>query len=133
MRNMKNIITMVLILILPVSIYLIMSKNSENFSAIAKVNDNPTLITFTSNMCADCKKLKAVLNEVQPTYEDKINFIGYNALAKDRNIQNAIKKYQVTLVPTMIFLDRSGNQINKIEGFIPKEELINELEEAING
>ncbi len=130
---MKNIIIILLILILPVSIYLYMSKNSETFSAIAKSDENPTLITFTSTMCMDCKKLKAVLSEVEPNYEEKVNFIGYNALAKDRHVQNAIKKYKVTLVPTMIFLDRNGKEINKIEGYIPKEELINELEEVING
>ncbi len=129
---MKNIITILLILILPVSIYLFMSKNSENYSAVAKAKDSPTLISFTSTMCTDCKRLKAVLSEVQPNYSDKVNFIAYNALDKNRTIQNAIKKYKVTLVPTIIFLDKDGKEINKIEGFIPKEELINELEEAIN-
>lgn len=130
---MKNIIIIALILILPMSIYLYLSKNSNTYSASAKVKESPTLMTFTSTMCLDCKKLKGVLAEVIPQYNDKINFIGYNALDKDRNVQNAIKKYKVTLVPTMIFLDKDGKEINKIEGFITKEELINELEEAING
>ncbi len=130
---MKNIITIVLILVLPVLVYLIMSKNSNDFSAIAKEKNMPSLLTFTSTMCMDCQKMKGVLKEIQPSYQDRINFISINATEKDRKVQNYIKKHNVVLVPTMVFLDENGNEVNKIEGYIPKEELIKEIEEVING
>ena len=130
---MKNIITIVLILVLPVLVYLIMSKNSNDFSAIAKEKNMPSLLTFTSTMCMDCQKMKGVLKEIQPSYQDRINFISINETEKDRKVQNYIKKHNVVLVPTMVFLDENGNEVNKIEGYIPKEELIKEIEEVING
>lgn len=130
---MKNIITILLILILPIALYLIMSKNSNDLSALAKEQNIPTIMAFTSTMCMDCQKLKGVLKEVEPEYTGKVNFIGINALDKSRKIQSYIKKYHVVLVPTLIFLDENGNEINKIEGFISKEDLIKEIEEAING
>lgn len=130
---MKNIITILLILIVPISAYLFMSKNSETISAIAKDKNNPSIIIFTSSMCMDCQKMKGVIKEVEPTYNDRINFISINALDKSRKVQDYIKKYGIVLVPTMIFVDENENQTNKIEGFIPKDKLIIEIEDAING
>lgn len=130
---MKNIITVLLILILPVCIYLIMNKHSADITANAQENNLPVLMTFTSTMCMDCQKMKGILKEVESPYSGKINFININALDKDRKVKEYIKKYNIVLVPTMIFLDENGNLINKIEGAVTKEKLINEIEEAING
>ena len=84
-------------------------------------------------MCIDCQKMKKLLNEIEPAYQNKINFVSINALDKDKKVKNYINKFGVTLVPTLVFIDDNGNLINKIEGYIPKEELISEIEEAING
>lgn len=129
---MKNIITILLVLILPVCTYLIMSKNSSNIIAIAKEN-TPSLYIFTSTMCMDCQKMKKVINEIEPNYHDRINFIQINATDKNRKVQEYIKRYGVTLVPTIVVLDRNNNKINKIEGYIEQEKLIKEIEDAING
>ena len=130
---MKNIITIALILILPIAAYLIISKNSNDISAIAKEKNMPSLLAFTSTMCVDCQRMKGVLKEVEENYNDKINFLYINALDKNRKVQDNIKKYHVTLVPTIILVDENGNETNKIEGYMPKEDLIVEIEEAING
>ena len=130
---MKNIITILLILIIPITLYFFMSRNSETISAKANDKNNPSIIIFTSTMCMDCKKMKAVIKEVEPTYRDKINFISINALDKKRKVQDYIRKYNVTLVPTLIFADENGNERSKVEGYIPKEKLIIEIEDAING
>lgn len=130
---MKNIITILLILIVPVAVYLYLSKNSDTTSAIAKDKTKPSIMIFTSAMCLDCQKMKSVINEVQPVYSDKINFVSINALDKNKKVQADIKKYGVVLVPTIIFVDENENQKNKIEGYIPKEQLITEIEDIING
>ena len=129
---MKNIITILLVLMLPLCAYFIMNKNSNNITAVAKENI-PSLYIFTSTMCIDCQKMKSIINEIEPNYKEKINFIQINAIDKNRKVQDLIKKHGITLVPTIITFDRTGNKINKIEGYIEKEKLINELEEAING
>ena len=130
---MKNIITILLILIVPVAVYLYLSKNSDTTSAVAKDKTKPSIMIFTSAMCLDCQKMKSVINEVQPIYSDKINFISINALDKSKKVQDYIKKYGIVLVPTIIFVDENENQKNKVEGYIPKEELITEIEDIING
>ena len=130
---MKNIITILLILLLPLVVYLYMSNNSDKSVAIAKDSGLPTLITFTSTMCLDCQKIKSVLADVEPKYINKINFEYVQALEKNKKVKDAIKKYNVVLVPTLIFLDKEGNQLSKFEGFMEKDQLISEIEEVING
>ena len=88
---------------------------------------------FTSAMCLDCQKMKSIINEVEPIYNDKVNFISINALDKSKKVQEYIKKYSIVLVPTIIFVDENENQKNKVEGYIPKDELIKEVEDIING
>ena len=101
---MKNIITILLILFVPVAVYLYLSKNSDTTSAIAKDKTRPSIMIFTSTMCLDCQKMKSVINEVQPIYSDKINFISINALDKNKKVQEYIKKYGIVLVPTIYLL-----------------------------
>lgn len=130
---MKNIITILLILIVPVCIYLFMSKNSQTTIAMAKQGNKPGILIFTSSMCMDCQKMKSVIKEVEGSYNDKINFIYINATENNKKIQDNVKKYHVVLVPTLVFVDENGIQKNKIEGAVSKEELISEIEEAVNG
>lgn len=130
---MKNIITILLIIIIPIITYIVITNNKENITANAKDKNNPTLIIFTSTMCMDCQKMKNVINEIEESYIDQINFEKINATEKNKKVQEQVKKYSIVLVPTLVFIDENGAQTNKIEGFIPKEELIAEIEEAING
>ena len=129
---MKNIITILLILILPIIAYIIMEKNSKNSIATAQVNNLPTVMVFSSTMCLDCQKLKLVINELENTYSGKVNFIKYNALDNNKKVKNYIKEYSITLAPTTIIFDEDNNKIEKIEGYIEKEELAKKIEDAIN-
>lgn len=129
---MKNIITILLIFIIPIVAYLYISKNSNTTIAIAKDKNKASLMIFTSAMCLDCQKMKSVINEVQPVYSNKINFISINALDKNKKVQNYIKKYGIVLVPTIIFTDEDENQKDKVEGYISKDDLIKKIEDIIN-
>lgn len=130
---MKNIITVIAIIIIPVMAYLILNNEAQKQEAMAKDNNLPTLMTFSSAMCLDCKRVKATIKEVENDYKGKINFISVNATDNNKSTKELIKQYGITLVPTMIFLDKNDNEIKKIEGAITKEELTNELEVICNG
>lgn len=129
---MKNILTVLIVVLVPLAVYFTLSKNPGELTAVAQDNSKPSMITFTSTMCSDCKKLKEVLKTVQPEYASKVNFTNINALDRDKSVQEKIKKYNVTLVPTMVFTDSSGKVKNVIEGYIPEEQLVAELEGLIN-
>jgi len=128
----KNLLISLLILMAPVCTYLYLSKNSPDYTAMASDGNNPSLLVYTSSMCLDCRKMKEVIKEIESGYQGKINIVSINALDNNRKIQESVKKYDVKVVPTLVFTDVNGIETAKTEGFIPKEELIQKIEEAIN-
>ena len=131
---MKNIIAIIAILVIPVLIYLSVANSPNRPSAANAKSDNiPTVMTFTSTMCMDCQKMKAVLKEIEPEYEGKVNFLSINATAKDKTVKDLVKKHNITLVPTMVFFDINDNELKRIEGAISKDDLKSELDSISNG
>lgn len=122
---MKNWVIALAILILPVVTYFALEKNSANqaaFEVLAQA-DRPTAIKFFSSMCLDCKKLDVVTKEVMPKYADRVNYQAYNVQNNEKGVDVLIKKYGVTLVPTMIFVKKDGSVYKKTEGYLEKQQL----------
>ena len=63
---MKSIITILLILILPLTVYLVMTSKSDTAKVNAQGNNLPTMKVYTSTMCLDCQKMKGVVKEIEP-------------------------------------------------------------------
>ena len=61
------------------------------------------------------------MKEIYPKYKDEIELTEINVQDKNPNNDSWIKKYNVTLVPTIILINSNGNQVRRIEGAIEKE------------
>lgn len=122
-----NTIWILAIFLLPLAIYsaLDFSHNASMFSEAGNVK--PRMVMITSTMCGECVKMKKVLGKVQPSYQDKITFERYEA--NQTGAQPYIDKYNITLVPTLMFFKKDGGLYKKIEGSIPQSELENYLKE----
>lgn len=125
----KNLITVLLVLFLPLAAYIFMTHfgNTPVNVADAVVN-KPQLIKFTSTMCLDCQEMNKILKEIYPQFQDRISLIEYNVQDNMDSTNEQIKKYNVTLVPTIILINSSGAQVKRIEGAIPKEDMLKDLE-----
>lgn len=118
----KNIITILLILIIPMFAYWILSTNdASKSSTVAEASTKPQVIKFTSEMCMDCQTMNQIMKEIFPVYQDKITLIEIPVQDKTSFNQEQIKKYKVTLVPTIILIDSNGKQVKRIEGAIEKD------------
>lgn len=134
---MKNWIIALAILVIPMVTYYVMDKThagNEAFEANAQSTySKPVVIKFASPMCLDCKKLEGVMNEVMPKYADQVSYEKINAQSNDSKTESLIKKYTVTLVPTMVFLKKDGSIYKRTEGFISNGELEKIIKGLING
>ncbi len=118
----KNVIIISLIFAIPLLLYMALTTSN---STTAKTTDigKPSVIKFTSAMCLDCQTMNKVFKEIFPKYQNKINFTEIQVQDKNSFTDSQIKKYNVTLVPTIILLNSEGKQVKRIEGAIPKEEM----------
>lgn len=124
----KNILIISLIFIIPIVAYFVLT-NSGTTTATTAESGKPQVIKFTSSMCLDCQTMNNLFKEIFPKYADKIVLTEIQVQNKDQLADEQIKKYNVTLVPTVIMLNSDGQQTRRIEGAIPKEELEKYLQE----
>lgn len=120
---MKNFSIITLIFVIPLIAYFLLSKPGESLATKAPQANKPQVIKFTSLMCLDCKKLGTVMKEVYPKYSNKINLIEIQVQNNDEYTKKQVEKYNVTLVPTLIFINSKGKKVSKIEGFVEKDRL----------
>lgn len=124
----KNILIISLIFIIPLVAYFALT-NSGQTKAKNIETGKPQVIKFTSSMCLDCQTMNKLFKEVFPQFKDKIVLTEYQVQNRGRLLDKEIKKYNIKLVPTVIFLKSDGTQTKRIESTISKEELIMYLEE----
>lgn len=126
--NKKSIITILAILIIPVLTFFGLTFNKDT-STIAQATGKPQIIKFSSTMCLECKEVEKVFKELMPKYSEKIDYTEIIVDNRDDMKNSMIKKYKVTLVPTIIMLNSDGSQYKRIEGALPA----NEMEQHIKG
>ncbi len=122
----KSIITILAIIILPLLAFWGLSWNKDA-TAIADTN-LPQIIKFSSSMCLECKEVEKIFDEIMPKYKDKVSYTTIVVDSRKDMNNKLIKKYNVTLVPTVVMLDSNGKERKRFEGAVPKEEYIEVIE-----
>lgn len=81
-----------------------------------------TLMDLGSSGCVPCDNLQPVLSTLRTKYEGKINVLFYDV---NRTTEGAslARQYKVQYIPTLIFLDENGAEVNRIVGFQSQEQL----------
>jgi len=136
MKNFKNIFIIFAILVFPVVLYYAMksaSAEDPQMTGAAVTANKPQVIDFSSELCLECKHLKAVLDPLEPKYSDKIIFRKIMVNSASPEEQKLMKKYNVSVVPTLVFLNRQGKVVRVTEGSMPKNELEGYLKKLSNG
>lgn len=131
---MKKWLTVLLILLIPVAAFYFLSKNPETDLGIqpAQAASGKSMVyKFSSSMCHDCQKMSKIMQNLQPQYNDKINFVDVKVDNMNKNSKALIDKYKVTLVPTMIFIDKDGEEKYKVEGLV-SQDLVEEYLQEID-
>lgn len=128
----KNLITMLIIFVLPLFAYFLLTNSQEGLTNDIQKNPNlPKIIKFSSSMCSDCQKLENSIKDISSNYKNKIEFININVQNRDKKTQELIKKYKVTLVPTLIYLDKDDNVVLQTAGNREKQVLTTDIERLI--
>lgn len=126
----KNIIIIALIFIVPIIAYALLSE-TKTVSASKAVEGSPQVIKFSSKLCLDCKKIKTCFDDLKPEYQNKINFVEYDVQSNDKDISAAIDKYNISLVPTVIYIGKDGKEVRRTEGFVDKNTLKKYFDELL--
>jgi thioredoxin-like negative regulator of GroEL len=75
----------------------------------------PTVIDFYANWAQPCKQLDGAISKAKSTYGDKVTFITVNV--DDPNSQTIMDQYDVSPIPTMVFLNPEGEVVTYSVGY----------------
>lgn len=128
----KNLIIISLIFVLPLIAYAVLSGTKVESATQEHVSGKPQIVKFSSKLCSDCKKMKGVFEAVMPQYSSTVEVVEYDIEKNDKNINDAIDKYNVDLVPTVVYIDKNGKVVRKTEGYIDKHKFETYVKELLN-
>ncbi len=133
MNTNIRIIIIALVVILAGGIMLLKNRGTDNESqappssapaspAGAKL---PRLVDLGAGACIPCKMMAPILEQLKKEYAGRmeVEFIDVwkNPTASDR--------YGVRMIPTQIFLDASGKELFRHEGFYSREDILSKWKE----
>ncbi len=83
---------------------------------------SPLKVTFVelgSVSCIPCKMMQPVMKALEEDFGDQIKIV-FHDVWKDRA---PAEQYRIRVIPTQVFLDESGKEFFRHEGYFPKEEI----------
>ncbi len=122
----KSIVTILAIIILPLLAFWALTWNKDS-TAIADTN-LPQIIKFSSSMCLECKEVEKIFKDILPKYKDRVSYTEIIVDSRKDMNNKLIKKYNITLVPTVVMLDSNGKECKRFEGAAEKSEYIEVIE-----
>jgi thioredoxin 1 len=100
--------------------------SNDNFEKEVINSDLPVLVDFWADWCGPCRIVAPVLEDISNQYADKFKVAKVDV---DENPELA-SDYGIRSIPTMI-LFKDGKQAGNIIGALPKEAIINFVNEKL--
>jgi thioredoxin 1 len=85
----------------------------------------PALLEFGAGYCHSCKVMAEIMAELQKTHGDRVEF---RMVYTDKE-QEMFKRYKIMLIPTQVFLNAAGQEVDRHIGALSKEEVLQKLRE----
>ena len=92
-------------------------------SAAAK--GQPALYEFGSKYCIPCKEMKEVMAALKTSHGDQMEF---RMVYVDEE-RPLFGEYKIVAIPTQVFLDASGKEVDRHMGALSKEAVIQKLKD----
>ncbi len=85
-------------------------------------SETPVLVDFWAEWCGPCKAMAPVLDQVSVEQADRLRIVKVDV---DENSEYA-GRLGILSIPTLV-LFKDGEPVERIVGFVPKEQLIRKL------
>lgn len=100
--------------------------NIDDVLNSAKKEGKAVMLELGSIGCIPCEQMKPVMEKLRSNYRGKLEVI-FVDVRKDK--ENG-RRFGVTMIPTQVFLDKTGKEIHRHIGFYGYEEILPVLRKA---
>jgi thioredoxin 1 len=91
----------------------------------APAQGKPALYEFGAKTCIPCIQMKQVMADLKASHGDQVEF---RMVYVDEN-RDLFPQYKIIVIPTQVFLDATGKEVNRHIGALTKEEVLQKLKE----
>lgn len=98
-----------------------------SYTAGAAGGATPTVIDFSAEWCAPCKKFAPTFDRIGSNYRGRINFMHID-VDKPGSYKALVDKYNPSMMPTIVFQDARGNAKTIHEGVMEEAVLVQQTE-----
>lgn len=91
----------------------------DNFNEEVLNSNIPVLVDFWATWCGPCMMLSPIVEELAKKLEGKVKVCKANIDEQEE----LAAQYGIMVIPTLL-LFKDGKEVNRISGYMPKEELL---------
>ena len=91
----------------------------------APAKGKPALYEFGSKYCIPCKEMKEVMAALKTSHGDQVEF---RMIYVDEE-KPMFGEYKIVAIPTQVFLNAEGKEVDRHMGALSKEEVLKKLKE----
>jgi thioredoxin 1 len=89
----------------------------------APIPGRPALYEFGAGYCLSCKEMEKIMGELKGKYGQQLE-VRLVYADKERDL---FKQYKIMLIPTQVFLDASGKEVDRHIGALTRAEVLKKL------
>ncbi|MDH7600179.1 MAG: thioredoxin domain-containing protein [Sedimentisphaerales bacterium] len=97
----------------------------ENPVDKARSSGLPSLVDFGSAGCIPCQMMAPILDKLGSEYAGRLNVV----FVHTGHEQVLAARYQIEAIPTQIFYDKNGREVYRHVGFMPEEQIRQQLKQ----
>lgn len=101
-------------------------KQFGSFEDLLSGSDVPVLVDFYATWCGPCQMMAPILDQVNAQLKGRLQVVKIDS---DKYPQLA-SQYQIHALPTLV-LFKNGQPIDRIEGVLPAEQIIQRLQAVV--
>lgn len=91
-------------------------------------NARPMLVDFSASWCPPCRQLHPIFEKLKEEYMGKVDFVTIDV----DNFKELATAYGVQNIPTIVFLNPDGKELNRTVGLIDEAQLNAEITTSFN-
>ena len=97
-------------------------KQFDSFEELLSGSELPVLVDFYATWCGPCQMMAGILEQVNAQIKDQVKVIKIDT----EKYPQLASQHQIHALPTLI-LFKQGQPVERIEGVVPAEQLIQRL------